>query len=87
MGSETRKNRAMPKPQQKIIKTALRLPIALHADIVESAAQHGHSMNDEMIARLSAPASTTLDDIAAQNMRTQEMVQVVIDAMGQPPGP
>lgn len=76
----------MPKPQLKPIKTAIRLPRDLHADIVDAAAHHGHSMNDEMIARLSKPTGPTLDDIARQNARTQEMVQTIIEAIGPRPG-
>jgi plasmid stability protein len=72
----------MTKPQDDFIKTAIRLPRDLHADILESAAHHGRSMNAEMLARLSSQAGATLDDIARQNVRTQEMVQTIIEALG-----
>lgn len=77
----------MTKPQDDIIKTAIRLPRDLHADIISSAAYHGRTMNAEMIARLSNQQhATTLADIANQNIRTQEMIQVIIDSLGARPG-
>lgn len=63
------------------VKTAFRLPAALHAELKEAAELAGHSMNAEIIARLSAPAGHTLRDIAKQNMKTQEMIQQIIDAI------
>lgn len=73
----------MTTPQDDFIKTALRLPRELHAEIKSSADFHGRSMNAEIIARLSAfPAGpATLEQLAAQNRRTQDMVQMIIDAL------
>lgn len=74
----------MSKPPKKTkdVKTAFRLPAALHAEIKEAAERAGHSMNAEVIARLSTPVGHTLMDIARQNLKTQEMVQQIIDAIG-----
>jgi len=73
----------MTKPQDDYIKTALRLPPDLHAEIKSAAEYHGRSMNAEIIARLAAATAgpVTLDTLVAQQLRTQEMVQQIIDAM------
>jgi hypothetical protein len=73
----------MTKPQDDYIKTALRLPPELHAEIKSAAEYHGRSMNAEIIARLAGTSASaaTLDTLAAQQLRTQEMVQQVIDAL------
>jgi hypothetical protein len=79
----TRHHRAM-KMLEKIgySTTTVRLPVGLHAEIKEAAARNGHSMNVEIIARLtSAPPGLTLSDISRQNVRTQEMLQRVIDTL------
>lgn len=75
----------MTKPQDDFIKTAIRLPRDLHAAILDSAAQHGRSMNAEMLARLANQSGVTLSDIAAQNVHTQEMVQMIIDTINPHP--
>ncbi len=59
----------------------LRLPVALHAEIKDAAERAGHSMNEEIVARLAAPVGHSLLDIAKQNQKTQEMVQQIIDAI------
>jgi hypothetical protein len=41
-------------PKKPYIKSAVRLPADLHADIKESALREDHSMNDEIIRRLAA---------------------------------
>lgn len=62
--------------------TTVRLPPELHAEIKDAAARAGHSMNLEIIARLSArPTGLTLQDIARQNVRTQEMIQQLINTL------
>jgi hypothetical protein len=73
----------MTKPQDDYIKTALRLPPDLHAEIKSAAEYHGRSMNAEILARLTAtPAGpATLDTLAEQQQRTQAMVQQIIDAL------
>lgn len=62
--------------------TTVRLPPDLHAEIKDAAARAGHSMNVEIIARLTAqPVDITLRDVARQNVRTQEMIQRLIDTL------
>ena len=79
----SRKNRAMKKTTiPKAGTTTVRLPPELHAEIKDAAARAGHSMNVEIIERLSAqPAALTLRDIARQNVRTQELIQRLIDTL------
>lgn len=73
----------MPPSQDDYIRTALRLPRDLHAEIQDAADAAGRTMNAEIIARLSGyPSGTTLDHIAKQNETTQAMVQRIIDALG-----
>lgn len=68
--------------QRKPGVTTVRLPPELHDEIKDAAARAGHSMNTEIIARLTAqPAELTLRDIARQNVRTQEMIQRLIDTL------
>lgn len=72
----------MKKLEKQDITTTIRLPIALHSEIKETARAAGHAMNIEIIARLTSyPKGATLNDIAKQNARTQEMVQQIIDAI------
>jgi hypothetical protein len=78
------------------IKTAMRLPADLHADLKDAATREGHSMNVEMVSRLTAMlGGASLHAILAQNRqileenrelraeikKTQEMVQSIIDAL------
>ena len=70
------------KPEKQDVVTTIRLPAALHSEIKEAASAAGHPMNAEIIARLASyPKSTTLNDVAKQNAKTQEMVQQIIDAI------
>lgn len=73
----------MKKPaQRKAGTTTVRLPPELHDEIKDAAARAGHSMNTEIIARLTAlPPDLTMRDIARQNVRTQEMIQRLIDTL------
>lgn len=72
----------MKKPEKKDIVTTIRLPTELHAELKEAARLAGHPMIEEIIARLwSTPKGTSLADIARQNIKTQEMVQQIIDAI------
>jgi hypothetical protein len=58
------------------------LPPELHDEIKQAAAEAGHSMNIEITNRLIDQANnTTLRDITRQNMRTQEMIQRLIDTL------
>lgn len=68
--------------RQESIVTTIRLPVELHAEIKDAAFQAGHPMNSEIVARLQAsPKGTSLGDIARQNLKTQEMIQTIIDAL------
>lgn len=78
------------KPQNKpAIKTAMRIPAELHADIAAAAKRADHSMNAEIIHRLTAAAGgISLMTLAEQNVelmseihRTQEMVREIINAL------
>lgn len=72
----------MKKTEKQDIVTTVRIPIELHKELKEAAASAGHPMNAEIVARLwAAPRGTTLAEIAKQNVRTQEMVQIIIDAI------
>lgn len=72
----------MKKTEKQDVVTTIRLPAALHSEIKESAQIAGHAMNVEIISRLTAhPKGTTLADIARQNIKTQEMIQQIIDAL------
>jgi hypothetical protein len=63
-------------PKQKNhIKTALRLPTALHQELTAAAERNGHSLNAEMLSRLSA---SPLDDIKQQNEELKMMVRQVL---------
>jgi hypothetical protein len=78
-----RKNRAM-KNQDHVTppRMTIRLPSGLHQEISDAAARAGHSMNAEIILRLTrAPSKISLDDISRQNVRTQKMLQQIIDAL------
>lgn len=48
--------------QDDYVKTALRLPRALHASLTASAAERGHSLNTEMVARLQRSFEPQVDD-------------------------
>jgi hypothetical protein len=84
-------------PKKPPIKTAMRLPADLHADLKEAAAREEHSMNDEIIHRLTAIyGGASLATILAETKhlreenrqlkvevkKTQQMVQSIIDALG-----
>jgi hypothetical protein len=84
-------------PKKPPIKTAMRLPAELHADLKEAADREDHSMNDEIILRCTAMSggaslATLLAEIRglreehrqlrADQKKTQQMVQTIIDALG-----
>lgn len=63
-------------PKQKnYVKTAIRLPTALHEALVTAAEQNGHSLNAEMISRLNV---APLDDIKRQNEELKMMLRQVL---------
>jgi hypothetical protein len=61
--------------QKNHIKTALRIPTALHEELVAAAERNGHSLNAEMLSRLSA---SPLDDIKQQNEELKMMLHQVL---------
>lgn len=81
LGIALRKNRAMQKPpsqkptQQDYIKTALRLPRELHAEIQDAAERQGRTMNAEILARLQAAPIT--DQLATQARDIAELKRMV----------
>ncbi len=64
--------------QSEYIKTALRLPPDLHADIAAEAARQGHSMNAEILLRLRAAAPSR---IPSDLREIKSMLQKVLDAV------
>jgi hypothetical protein len=76
-------------PKKPFIKTAMRLPATLHADIEDAAIRADHSMNTEIVARLTAAAGgASITAVIEQNKqimtelkKTQDMVQRIIDAI------
>jgi hypothetical protein len=63
-------------PKQKNhVKTAIRMPAALHHELSAAAEQNGHSLNAEMLYRLS---SSPLDDIKRQNEELKMMLRQVL---------
>lgn len=56
--------------QDDYIKTALRLPPALHVSLTASAAERGHSLNAEMVARLQRSYETHLDNDTAKVLQS-----------------
>lgn len=61
--------------QQAHIKTAIRIPPALHAELLAAAEQSGHSLNAEMLARLSP---SPLDELKKQNEELKMMLREVL---------
>jgi hypothetical protein len=61
--------------QQNHIKTAIRMPTDLHQELTAAAEQNGHSLNAEMLSRLS---SSPLDDIKRQNEELKMMLRQVL---------
>lgn len=75
-------NWGMPNPplrknvQSNHIKTALRLPPDLHAEVAAAAEHNGRSMNAEIIARL---RNTKSADVLEQLSELKRMVTKLID--------
>lgn len=64
------------KPKQKnFIKTALRIPKALHESLIAAAENNGHSLNDEMLARLN---TSQLDEITKQHEELKMMLRQIL---------
>jgi hypothetical protein len=76
-------------PKKPAIKTAMRIPAELHAGLQDAAARAGHSMNTEIIARLTAAAEgASIAAVMEQNRqlmaevkRNQELIQEIIAAI------
>ncbi|HEX8610190.1 MAG TPA: Arc family DNA-binding protein [Telluria sp.] len=64
--------------QAEFIKTALRLPPDLHAEIRAEAERNGHSMNTEILVRLRAGAP---DHVPAELSEIKAMLQTVLDSL------
>lgn len=80
--THSRKNGAMKKLSEKLPSTTtVRLPVELHAEIKKAAKAAGHSMNVEIVKRLSEPPENSLAAIAKQNVKTHDMIQQIIDAI------
>lgn len=58
--------------------TTVRLPPELHAQVKESAAKNGHSMNAEIIHRLTASVDGSLQMVTAQNLKTHELLEKIL---------
>ena len=84
-------------PKKPPIKTAMRLPADLHADLQDVAEREGHSMNTEIVSRLTAAAGgaslagvmkqnrTLIEQnnrLAAELAEVKGMLQTVVDALG-----
>lgn len=77
-------------PKKPAIKTAMRIPADLHADLQDAAAREGHSMNVEIVNRLTAAAGgASLTAVFEQNKKimaelakTQSMIATIITAIG-----
>lgn len=61
--------------QQDHIKTAIRVPPALHAELLNAAEQNGHSLNAEMLARLN---TSPLNELKRQNEELKMMLREVL---------
>jgi predicted HicB family RNase H-like nuclease len=63
-------------PKQKShVKTAIRIPRALHEELKQAAIENEHSLNDEMLARLN---TTLLDELTKQNDELKMMLRQVL---------
>ena len=84
-----RKNRAMVKispkksTQSEYVKTALRLPPDLHAELKDSAEKNGRTMNAEIIARLQQmPVNVQLDNLANDQRQLVTIAKEILAAVG-----
>ena len=69
--------------QDEYVKTALRLPAALHTELKDAAERNGHSMNAEILARLQeAPALARLDRIGKDQREIKAMVREMLGVIG-----
>lgn len=72
------------KAQQGYIKTAVRLPPDLHAEIQDAAARNGRSMNAEIVARLQAEhVSSLLGTLARDITEIKTMNREILDVVSE----
>ncbi len=64
--------------QSDYIKTALRLPPDLHAEIQAAALHMGHSMNAEILNRL---RTTQASQVAAELAEIKQSLRKILDAV------
>lgn len=62
--------------QAEYIRSAMRLPPDLHAEIKDAAKENGRTMNAEIIARLRA---SPLEAVVRQNKEIQKMLRMLLD--------
>ena len=67
-------------PQDDYMKTALRLPKELHAQIQKSAAEAGRSMNAEIVARLQGSFLTSFE----REVPPLQRLYILLDSSGYP---
>jgi TRAP-type mannitol/chloroaromatic compound transport system substrate-binding protein len=69
-------------PQDDYIRTAMRLPRDLHAEVRKAAKAAGHTMNAEIIARVAAAEDRpSLKDLMQQNAELKAMMREILDAI------
>jgi predicted HicB family RNase H-like nuclease len=71
------------KPKQNdFIKSAVRLPPELHAEVKDAAARNGHSLNDEIIARLRiSPVEAKLNEVVVQGAEIKTLMRKILDKL------
>jgi hypothetical protein len=80
---KSRNNRAMKKlvsPQDEYVKTAIRLPPELHAEVKRAAKAAGRPMNAELIARVASSQQVDLlKELLKQNAEMKAMIRELLD--------
>lgn len=61
--------------------TTVRLPPELHAQVKESAAKNGHSMNAEIIHILASFVGKPLQTVVEQNEKTHELLNKILNKL------
>jgi hypothetical protein len=73
-----------PKSQDDYVKTALRLPRDLHAQIADAAEANGRSMNAEILARLKQfPLDAKIDELSKQNLEIKALAREILQNVAQ----
>lgn len=69
--------------QDGFIKSAIRLPPSLHAEMADVALRTGHSLNDEIISRCQAlPIQQQLQALTDENAQIRAMIKELLDLVG-----